>query len=512
LSAVVSSITTPSDGSPTHDAIASGISWMLVINLLQRAIGFARNFALCYFLAESQLGLWGLASSFFVLAAPLAVLGLPGTFGRFVESYRSRGQLSRFLTFCMTIALFGYIILAASLVGFHSTSGHAIFGDAQSRQDMMMIVTALGCIILFNAATEFTSGLRQPKTVSSMHAVNSMAFTCLSLLGLWWIRDWRVLVIAFGVSAVLGLLPAIPVMRCSRLWTRTAVSDVPFWEIAQRVLPFAASVWVINLVLNAFDIVDRYLLLHLASHDSSAELGQALVGQLHSGKLIPTLLSNLAVMLGGIVLPYLVVDWEQGRIERVLSSMRTNIKLGTLFFFGLSVGAMVASPFLFGWVLRGRYADGLAILPMALVACCWMAVATFLNNYFWCAERGRLLGVLTTAALILNTVLCVWLIPRMGLHAALLANLIATGFLVAVTAWTLERLEITLGWPTYLIAATPIALAFGTIPAAIVGTILVLVASRTSWLLNAEEKQSIDAVVVPILQRLGLRVSTVWAC
>ncbi|MCU0709541.1 MAG: hypothetical protein MUF23_14730, partial [Pirellula sp.] len=434
---------------------------MLVINLLQRAIGFARNFALCYFLAETQLGLWGLASSFFVLAAPLAVLGLPGTFGRFVESYRGRGQLMRFLTFCMSIAIAGYIILSVCLICFHSASGLAIFGDSQSRWDMALIASALGCIILFNAATELTSGLRQPKAVSSMHAVNSMAFTVLSLLGLWWIRDWRVLVVAFGVSALLGLLPVIPIIRHPSLWVRKIGSDLSVAEIARRVLPFAVSVWVINLVLNSFDIVDRYLLLHLASNDGSAEMGQALVGQLHSGKLIPTLLANLAVMLGGIVLPYLVVDWEQGRIERVVSSMRTNIKLGTLFFFGLSLGAMVASPFLFGWVLRGRYADGLAILPMALVACCWMAVATFLNNYFWCAERGRLLGVLTTAALLLNAALCVWLIPSMGLHGALMANVIATGFLVAITAWTLERLEITLGWPTYFIASVPIVLAFG---------------------------------------------------
>ncbi|MCU0710323.1 MAG: hypothetical protein MUF23_18760, partial [Pirellula sp.] len=83
--------------------------------------------------------------------------------------------------------------------------------------------------------------------------------------------------------------------------------------------------------------------------------------------------------------------------------------------------------------------------------------------------------------------------------------------LVAITAWTLERLEITLGWPTYFIASVPIVLAFGPIPAAIAGTILVLIASRTSRLLDAQEKQSIDAVVVPLLQRLGLRVTTVWS-
>ena len=66
------------------DSLVSGLSFMLVANVIQRVIGFVRNLVLCRFLADEQLGLWALSTSFFMLAAPLAVLGLPGTFGRFV--------------------------------------------------------------------------------------------------------------------------------------------------------------------------------------------------------------------------------------------------------------------------------------------------------------------------------------------------------------------------------------------------------------------------------------------
>ena len=38
-----------------------------------------------------------MAYSFLLLAAPVVVLGLPGSFGRYLERFRQRGQLRTFL-------------------------------------------------------------------------------------------------------------------------------------------------------------------------------------------------------------------------------------------------------------------------------------------------------------------------------------------------------------------------------------------------------------------------------
>jgi PST family polysaccharide transporter len=494
-----------------HDSLVSGLSWMLVINLLQRGIGFVRNIALCHFLSESQLGLWGLASSFFFIAAPLAVLGLPGTFGRFVEAYRSRGQLAQFLVLSMVIAMAGYFAIGCSLVLFRSASSAAIFGAVLSGRDMLLVATALGCIILFNATTELVSGLRMPKTVSWMHAVNSLSFTCLSLSGLYWLQDWRILVLAFAGSALLGIYPSLRVLLQADHWRGGEPQPMRWREMLHRVLPFAASVWMMNFLWNSFDLVDRYTLLHFASIESHGQDVHALLGQLHSGKLIPVLLANLAAMLAGIVLPYLVADWEQARQDRVAASLKTTVKFGSLFFFALSIGAMIASPFLFGWVLQGRYADGLAIMPKALTVCCWMSIALFLSNYFWCAERGRLLGLLTAVALVTDILLCIWWIPPMALHGALNANVVACSVLLVLMILTLRQFRVELDGATCLIAAAPSALVLGTLPAALVFAAILIAASRTTWLLTDGEKRGVDTALIPHLHRLGWRVASIWA-
>lgn len=511
MSAAAPALPSERDQGHQPDNIASGVSTLLVVNVVQRGIGFVRNLALCYFLTDQQLGLWGLASSFFFLAAPLAVLGLPGTFGRFVETYRARGQLRPFLSTLLSLSFFGFLVLATILVVWPASMGTVIFGEPLHALDMLGVAIALGCIILFNSATELLAGLRLPNTVSTMHAVNSFAFTITSLAAVAWIHDWRMLVISFAVSALLGVAPALPVLARLGLW-ESQLSDVFSWkDLMRRIGPYAVSIWVINLVLNLFDVVDRYSLLHFAAQAGQSELGQSQVGQLHSGKLIPTLLANLAVMLGGMVLPYLAAEWEAGKTSRVVALFRTSIKLGAMFFFGLTIGALLTAPFLFDWLLRGRYADGMEILPAALLICCWLSLANFFNNYFWCAEKGRMLGILASAALVTNIVLNLLLVPRWGLHGAMTANVMSMGLLLALYGVSLSRLGVSFGWGTWLIVVAPVSLLAGPIPAAFVWGALIVLASRTDWLLSDEEKTSIDASLMPVLKKFGVRATSLWA-
>lgn len=78
------------------DTLADSIVVLLIMTVLQRTIGFGRGMLFCRWLDSEQLGLWDVAFGFINLAAPLAVLGLPGSFGRYVEYYRQRGQLAPF--------------------------------------------------------------------------------------------------------------------------------------------------------------------------------------------------------------------------------------------------------------------------------------------------------------------------------------------------------------------------------------------------------------------------------
>ena len=70
---------------------------LLALTVVQRLVGFVRAVLFCRWLDAEQLGLWDMAFSFLLLAAPLSVLAIPGAFGRYLEHYRQRGQLRTFL-------------------------------------------------------------------------------------------------------------------------------------------------------------------------------------------------------------------------------------------------------------------------------------------------------------------------------------------------------------------------------------------------------------------------------
>jgi O-antigen/teichoic acid export membrane protein len=489
------------------DSLISGLSFMLLANVIQRGFGFVRNLIFCRLLEEDGLGLWALASSFFILVAPLAVLGLPGTFGRLVESYRVQGQLASFLRRVSIFCAIGTLLVAGVLLFGHAWLGYLLFGIDISFGTMLLIVLTLVSIILFNTITELLNGLRRGRMVSSMHTYNSLSFTAISLIGLVFIQDWQVVVAALGLSSLIGLIPAMYWwFNEGQAWTYSA-RPLSFSKMFQRVMPFALSVWCINLLVNLFDAVDRYMLLYLAPAESE---GTALVGQFHSARILPLLLTSLTLMISSLVLPYLATDWEIGKRDRVRKTMQITFKLSIVFFFGMSILALAIAPYLFDHLLRGKYEDGLSILPIALVHCCFSAAAVLLQNYYWCAEKGRVIGYITACGLICNVFLNIWWVPIHGLHGAMAATAVSGALILLATIVSLRRYGVVFDRSSVWIGLLPLSLMLGAVPSMIVAVLFTIGVSRLDCGLTREEKDQIDQAIRPLFQRFGIRMHSIW--
>jgi O-antigen/teichoic acid export membrane protein len=502
--------TTEQRNSPNHlvqDSLASGLAFMLLANVGQRGIGFFRNLSFCRFLDEGSLGLWALASSFLLLAAPLAVLGLPGTFGKLIESYRLRRQLRPFLLRIAAVSSIGVVLVSILLITSHQDSSSWIFGAEIGIGSMSVVVFALVSVVLFNTTTELLNGLRKGRVVSAMHTVNSLTFTAFSVAGLFLWQDWRSVLIAFALASLCGLIPSLRSLMA--VWRESAeehsaLSHSVMWN---RVVPFALSIWVMNLLANLFDVIDRYMLLYLAE---SQELGAALVGQFHSARILPLLLTSLTMMLSSMLLPYLAADWESGNKHRVKDALQLTSKLSMSFFFLLSILSLAVAPVLFNHFLEGRFSDGLAIMPIALAHCCFLATGTLLQNYFWCVEKGRVVGFILAIGLLINIVLNAWWVPIYGLSGAMSATTVAGGAILMLTWGALYCHGIELDRTNLILCLLPIVLLFGALPSMAIAALLIVLTSRSSLLLSTEEKRRIDDAIVPQLQRIGLPIQTLW--
>jgi len=490
------------------DSLASGLSFMLGANIVQRAIGFIRNLALCRFLTDEHLGLWALTSSFFVLAAPFAVFGLPGTLGRMVSSYQTSGQLNVFLKRIAIGTTVGALCFASAISMAPSASSFVIFGVELSRSTMMLLALALCLVILFNSITELLSGLRKPLIVSAMHSCNSLSFTVASFVGVLMHKNWQVLIIASAIASVAGLIPAIPAFRNWPKAESDAKPTLSHRAMWKRVLPFAISIWCMNLLTNLFDVVDRYMLLHLASQ--TAEQGRALVGQFHSGRIMPSLLSSLALVLGGMLLPYLASEWETGDKRKVANSLRLTLKCSSIFFVALSIASISVAPLLFKHVLQGKYDGGLEIMPQAMLHCCLAAITCLMQNYFWCAEQGKKVGIIVAIGLCINILLNAWWVPQFGLHGAIVATSVAGVTILSITLFELNRSGVWLGLDSLAFALLPICILLGSLPAAVVFSVFLVLMGRTSWLVTKDEKRVLQMAITPMMKKLRIPAESLW--
>lgn len=497
------------------DAFAIGVLVMLAVNVLQRSVGFLRGIGLATILSDVQLGNWALANSFLIITVPILVLGLPGSFGKFVEYFRKRDELGFYFSKALKVSVFGSVIGCLAILSFPDQFSWLVFGDSMSSQVVAWSVVCLLSTIAFSFMTELATGLRQVQVVSYMQFLQSFSFTIFGVALVFATRSWWVLLPSFAIANCIAMIPGWWKLRREHATEFAVEKSRKATGIWKRIVPFAASLWAMNLLSNLFEVGDRYMLLHFVGSESlmapgSEHAGQAMVGQYHCARILPNLLVSVGVMLGGVLLPYLSADWEAGRQDRVVGRVRQVLQGISIGFLGLSVGAILTAPLLFHFVIGDRYQLAEQVLPLALAQAMWVAMFLVAEPYLLCAEKGKQLIALLILSLSINLGLNALLIPQYGLFGALVATSTANILALALLLWQMTKNGCDVGWGTVVLCATPITLLGGPVVATAALLAIVFVAGRTDWLVGSADREQIDQVVTSKLEKLGLKLESIW--
>jgi O-antigen/teichoic acid export membrane protein len=495
------------DGGPSApalrtDSLAAGVLMLLVLSVVQRVAGFVRAVLFCRWLDPQDLGLWDMAWGFLMLAAPLAVLSLPGTFGRYVEYFRQRGQFRTFLrrtvALCAALAAVSAAVLCLSPHWF----SQLIFGTPEQLRLVALLAGSLLAVILYNYLLSLYMALRNIRLVSALEFCNSLSFAVLGIGLLWyWECSAASVVIAYGGACLLSAALSCPWLR--QAWQAMPETLAPqpraaFWS---KLLPFAGWVLLSNLLTNLFAVADRYVIVHFAPGSPAEAL--TLVGQYHSSRVVPLLLASLAAILGTVLLPHLSHDWEAGRRARVSARLNLFLKLLVLLLTAASAGILLLAPLLFDVAFQGKYADGLAVLPWTLVYCIWCGAGMVAQSYLWCAERAGWSSVALSAGLAVGVALNVLWLPAMGLHGTVLATSAANLVVLVLVLWLGHRAGMRRDRGLWLVLAAPLALCLGPWVAAMVLAAVVWEAVCCDRLFSRAEKQRLVDILRKRLQRLS---------
>jgi polysaccharide transporter, PST family len=416
------------------------------------------------------------------------------------STFRGRGHLRTFLLrTSLATAVLAMMAMALMLL-LPGRFSQIIFRDAGQAPLTVLAAVVLAAVIAFNALTELFTALRQSRIASLMHFANSFAFAAIALALL--------AGTGYGVSAVLAAYGAACLVAClfgacllRETWRAApqAAAPLPHRAFWSRLLPFAAWIWLTNLLTNLGGVVDRYMILYFADADAGA--ASALVGQYHSSRVAAELLSGVAMMLAAAMLPYISRDWEAGDRRTAAARVNLSLKLIGVLFTAAGAALLAASPLLFGWALGGKYAAGEAVQPWTLVLCIWLSLAVLAQSYLWCAERAGLATSALAVGLIANAALNVILLPRLGMPGAVIATAASNGAMWLFTLALNRRVGMKIDGGVLLAGAAPLSLVLGTIPAAVCTGALLLVAVGSRRFFTAEEKQMMRGSLQGFLAR-----------
>ena len=394
------------------DTLKASVVLLLAATIIQRSIGLGRGVLFCRWLSPETLGEWEMAYSFLLLCAPLAVLGIPGSFGRYLEHYRQRGQLGTFLRRTTIWTLACSSVTIGLLVGFAPQFATLVFGTAQSVPAIYAIAACLAAVILHHTLTSLLTSLRLFRVVTVMNFMQSLLFAILTLSLLHSYPHVLSIVGGYGLACLIAsLCTLIYVWPAFRETSEPLihVSHADFWG---RLLRFAFFVWITNLLSHLFAVVDRTMILHLGGMTPEVALEQ--VGHYHSSRIIPLLLISFADLLSGLIMPHLSHDWELGLRQKVTRDINLSVKLTALGMQAVGICVLLFAPFMFGTVLEGRYAAGLAVLPWTLAGCVISGIYVIAQCYLWCAEHPRLVAIPLAVGLGVNVLLNLILVPIGG--------------------------------------------------------------------------------------------------
>ena len=472
------------------ESLATSVAILLVMTVAQRLIGFGRGVLFCRWLNPEQLGQWDIAFGFVNLAATAVVLGLPGSFGRYVEYFRQRGQFHLFLRRTSVVSLAMSVVAATAMIVERDWFSRLIFGTSTDGALVIPLALCLAVIIWHNYLTALFIAVRRYRVVTILQFAQSLAFALVSLTLLIVRRlGAESVIIGYAVATVVSGAGAIAWLRELNAAERPAKQPMglgPFWA---KLVPFAIWMWVTNLLAGLFEVIDRFLIIHHSGIPSDEALSE--VGVYHSARLIPLLFVAVAGLLGSLVTPHLSHDWEAGRRESVTRRLNMILKLLLGSLLCASVATLFFAPVLFDVAFHNKFEGGTAVLPLSLAYCIWFGTTAVAQNYLWCARAPLLSTLALFAGLVLNVSLNLVLLPLYGLEGAAtataLANLTALLLVFAFSRWYGMRID----RGVWLLSIVPVTLVLGPWPAFGVLTVLLAAAGLTRGIFNRDEKQEL---------------------
>ena len=472
-----------------EDSLGSSVSWMLILTVVQKSLGFVRSIVVCRLLDPVNLGLMGLSVAFIETALPVCLLSIPAIFCRYIEKFRREARSRAFIRQA-TLLCGGLLAIGLGFIlAIRSSVAEYVFGGTGQEYLVWMCVVALIPAAIFSFATEMLMAFKCSRTSSNGHFVRGTGLTVLSIILL---CCYQANVTSFLIATILSFTIAcafiLPRLKRAIQDLPADTADLPFFSTWRNLLGVVLCYWLVDFMTNMFFTIDRYMLLNLSPVSEQEAL--AYVGNYESAHVLPVLMGTVIMMIARIQLPYQSSRWESGEVSAVSDSTNLTIKLACVGVFLFAAALTMSGGFAFQVLFDGKYEAGLQALPVLCSFYCLGAITHIVLMYLWCAERATLATVAGAVGIVANIAINWLAVPYFGVQGVASATLAAGVVQLVVLMWIASHNQLRLHRSTLAICGLPFTLIFGW-PTVLLGATVVAAATWKGILFHDQEWQKL---------------------
>jgi len=390
------------------------------------------------FAAWGNVSLYGLFVQALLIVnflLPLATCRLEIAAVRFLTSERDRAAVrDRFYGYLAFVTA-AAIALAVLLVSCANSVSYALF--ATSEQYVVVQLCAL--LLVVSAWTtffrQFYRIFDQIKLMSIIEVIEAVAATVLVLLSI---------VYGFGIAGAICSVAAVQLVSSVGMlaniayrvgwprWTLLQIDWRPMLFFGVALIPNGLMAWAVN-------YADRVVIVHF--------LGMESVGAYAAGYAFGETLKFFYAPLGLVFYPFALRLWNAGHEAAVPSHFTDLFRYYVMAALPASVGvAIVSQPILRLMTNEAFLTDGLLVFAIAL-GVAMQGLFQLNASVFHIAKKPWFMTLFFVVGALLNVVLNLVLVPRLGLHGAALST--ALTFLVlciAAVACARKYIRYSLNW------------------------------------------------------------------
>lgn len=438
------------------DVVVIGIANLLValgalilIPLLTKTVG------------AHDYGIWIQATITVTIVVSFAGLGLHAAMVRFLAAEKSKKEIQEGFYSVISLVFFVSLIMSSLLIVFSDSIAESFFDGATQ------MVRITGFIILVWSLDLVCLSLFWAFGQMKKYSIFMIAWVCgeIGLIAYLVLNGYGIFHVLLGV---LSIRAALFLILLFLIISQVGITRPHFSRIREYLnfglptVPGNMAAWVVA-------VSDRYVIGYF--------LGVAPVGVYSAGYGLGSIPFMTATVLSFVLMPTLSKLYDERRMDEV----RTHLAYSLKYFLALAI------PFVFGAVLLSKQvlsifstaeiaAQGWLIVPLVALSTLFFGVFAVIQHILILVKKTKILGATWVIAALVNLLLNIIIIPRIGIFGAAITTLIA--YLLAlgiVTYYSLREFKFHIDWRFIvksLIASATMSLAIWLI--APVGTLAVV--------------------------------------